>query len=134
MSYFQVNDRCNGCLACVQNCPATALEYRDEGETRTLLHNMSRCARCATCWRVCPQDAIEFQHLLEGGWEQVVTLPLLHCTECGEPVHTEHLPASIEEKTRDLATPLCTLHRARRHGRTQAENTTGGKTLGRRET
>lgn len=123
MSYFQVNDRCDGCLACEQNCPASALDHRDEGETRTLLHSMTRCARCATCWRVCPRDAIEFQHLLRGGWDTVVTLPLLRCAECGQPVHTARLPGSIEESLRDLADPLCDLHRARRH----AGNAAGGR-------
>lgn len=116
MSYFKVNERCNGCLACVQNCPANALDHRDEGETRTILHSMTRCARCATCWRICPQDAIEFQHLLRGEWDTVVTLPLLRCSVCGQPVHTTRLPDSVEEKARDLAEPLCDAHRMRRHG------------------
>ncbi len=123
MGYFQVNDRCNGCLACVQNCPATALDHRDEGESRTLLHNMARCARCATCWRVCPRDAVEFQHLLRNDWDVVVTLPLVRCTQCGQPVHTAHLPGSIDEKVRDLADPLCDVHRARR----QAGSAAGGR-------
>lgn len=117
MSYFQVNDRCNGCLACVQNCPATALDFRDGSQSRTLLHNMARCARCATCWRICPEDAIEFQHLLRSDWDDVVTLALVRCSVCGEPVHTAKLPDAVDEKYRDLAEPLCPLHRARRHGR-----------------
>ena len=60
MSYFRVNNNCNGCLACVENCPASALRYEDNASTRTISHNMTRCARCGQCWRVCPEDAIEF--------------------------------------------------------------------------
>ena len=60
MRYFQVNDQCNGCLACVQNCPANALRGEDGDTTRVLSHNMARCARCGNCWRICPQEAIEF--------------------------------------------------------------------------
>jgi ferredoxin hydrogenase large subunit len=117
MSYFRVNDRCNGCLACVQNCPASALDYRDEADARALLHNMARCATCATCWRVCPEDAIEFQHLLRSEWDEVAVLPLVRCSVCGEPVHTARLPGAVEESLRDLAEPLCDRHRMRRHGR-----------------
>ena len=79
MSFFRVNDKCNGCLACVQNCPASALDYVDQGNKRSLLHNMARCARCGNCWRVCPTQAIEFQHLLDGKWEEVTALNLVRC-------------------------------------------------------
>jgi NAD-dependent dihydropyrimidine dehydrogenase PreA subunit len=84
MSYFIVNDKCNGCLACVENCPATALDFADQDDGRTLKHNMTKCARCGQCWRVCPQNAIEFQHLLVGEWDEVITLDLIHCRVCGE--------------------------------------------------
>jgi ferredoxin hydrogenase large subunit len=113
MSYFQVNDKCNGCLACVQNCPAGALGYTDKKDTRTLRHNMARCARCLTCWRVCPQDAVEFEHLLINRWDEVVTLILLRCRVCGEPIHTARLTEDIDEKLVDMTEPLCARHRAR---------------------
>lgn len=116
MSYFQVNEKCNGCLACVQNCPASALDFRDEDGKRTLLHNMARCARCATCWRVCPQKAVEFQHLLQNRWDEVATLQLVLCKVCGEPVHAGRLKESLSEKVKEMAEPLCPRHRAERHG------------------
>ncbi len=114
MTYFQVSDQCNGCLACVQNCPARALDYTDDGEKRTLLHNMARCARCATCFRVCPRDAVEFGHLLQDRWDEVVTLDLVRCEICGQPVHTARLKDTIEQKLSDMAEPLCPRHRAKR--------------------
>ncbi|MBI5488405.1 MAG: 4Fe-4S dicluster domain-containing protein [Deltaproteobacteria bacterium] len=114
MSYFRVSEACNGCLACVQNCPARALDARDEGDRRTLLHNMARCARCGTCWRVCPQHAVEFQHILANTWDEVVTLPLVRCEVCGEAVHTARLPAGLEPRLAELAPPLCDHHRAAR--------------------
>jgi ferredoxin len=114
MSYFQVNDKCNGCLACVQNCPARALDARDAGERRTLLHNMARCARCGTCWRVCPQHAVEFQHMLVNAWDEVATLPLVRCEVCGEPVFTARLPGTLDPQVLDYAAPLCDRHRTLR--------------------
>ncbi len=114
MAYFQVNDRCTGCLACVQNCPASALDYRDEGPQRTLLHSMTRCARCGTCWRVCPRDAIEFQYLLKNRWDEVATLELVRCRVCGEPVHTTRLADAVDDRLEPLAEDLCARHRVQR--------------------
>jgi ferredoxin len=114
MIYFQVNEKCNGCLSCVQNCPARALESKEAGGVQTLFHNMARCARCATCWRICPQHAIEFQHMLQNGWDEVIAHELVRCEECGEIVHTVLLKEGLDSKVTGMAEPLCTRHKAER--------------------
>ena len=91
MPSFRVNEKCVGCLACVDNCPGAALAWRDEGARRVLLHNLARCARCATCWRVCPHGAVEFGELLAGDFAEVVSLELLRCSEGGKPLGTTKL-------------------------------------------
>ncbi|MGD2270344.1 MAG: 4Fe-4S dicluster domain-containing protein [Desulfobacterales bacterium] len=111
MSYFVVNEKCNGCLACVQNCPADALSSKDTDDQRTLLHNMTRCARCGTCWRVCPQEAIEFQYLMENDWNEVVTLNLLRCRVCGDPLYTANFGETLSERLHQEFDPLCPSHR-----------------------
>ena len=111
MSFFQVNEKCNGCLACVRNCPADALDYNDKGKKRTLFHNMTSCARCGNCWRVCPVEAIEFQHLMKNKWDEVVTLDLVLCEKCGEPIYPESFQGKLSEKLNIKVEALCPRHR-----------------------
>ncbi len=113
MSYFRVNDKCNGCLSCVENCPASALDFSDRDGKRTLMHNMVKCARCGQCWRVCPQDAIEFQHLLVGDWDDVVTLDLVLCQVCGEPLYSTLYEQHLAYKLNLTTEPLCPQHQQR---------------------
>lgn len=111
MSYFRVNDKCNGCLACVQNCPANALDSQDSDRSRTLFHNMSKCARCGNCWRICPQDAIEFQYILENQWDEVVQLELVRCQICNEPLFTHDFEKTIANKLDKDPEPICSRHK-----------------------
>ena len=111
MSYFRVNSNCNGCLACVENCPASALSFDDQDARRTLNHNMTKCARCGQCWRVCPQEAIEFQHLLVGQWDKVIALDLIHCRVCGESLYSPAYRQKVESKLNSTSEALCPKHR-----------------------
>lgn len=111
MSFFRVNEKCNGCLACVQNCPAGALNYMDQGNNRKIFHNMSACARCGNCWRICPQEAIDFKQLLRGQWEEVSSMDLVHCVVCGEPIYTARFGETVSEKIDKNIEALCPQHK-----------------------
>jgi len=113
MSYFRVNKNCNGCLACVENCPASALSFNDQDDRRSLKHNMTQCARCGQCWRVCPQNAIEFQHLLVGHWDDVATLDLVCCQVCGEPLYSTVYLEKVASELNSNGKALCPQHRQR---------------------
>ena len=111
MSFFKVNEKCNGCLACVQNCPANALNNMDNGNRRTILHNMSLCARCGNCWRICPQNAIEFKQMFQGQWDEVAEMELVHCMVCGEPIYTSNLGKTLSDKLDKKIEALCPEHK-----------------------
>ena len=111
MRYFQVNDQCNGCLACVQNCPANALRAEDSDANRVLSHNMARCARCGNCYRICPQEAIKFQFMLENDWDEVKSLELVYCSVCGVPIYTVDYMQTLSEKLGTPSEPTCSKHR-----------------------
>ena len=113
MPYFRVNDSCNMCLSCVENCPAAALSYSGQDNRRTLRHNMTQCARCGQCWRICPQKAIEFQHLLAGQWDDVVTMDLVRCQVCGEPLYSAAYQQKVVSEMNTISEPLCPQHRQR---------------------
>ncbi len=109
--YFKIlEDKCTGCLACVENCPMNALDFKDNGSKRVILHNMVRCARCGNCWRICPKEAIDFGFFLEDKWDEVVSLDLVKCEVCGEPIYTKNLENALE-KQKDLIVPLCKRHK-----------------------
>jgi ferredoxin hydrogenase large subunit len=95
----------------VENCPAAALDFADQKDGRTLKHNMTKCARCAQCWRVCPQEAIEFQYFLVGQWDNVITLDLIHCRVCGEPLYSPAYRQKVESKLNLDSETLCAKHR-----------------------
>ena len=131
MSYFKVNKNCNGCLSCVENCPAAALDFNDRDGRRTLMHNMTKCARCGQCWRICPQEAIEFQHLLAGQWDEVATLDLIHCQVCGVPLYSTLYEQKLAGQQNIGGEALCPQHRQRQAaakfslvgpGRTRSKN------------
>jgi ferredoxin hydrogenase large subunit len=74
---------------------------------------MTKCARCGQCWRVCPQEAIEFQHLLVGQWDDVVTMDLIRCRVCGEPLYSPAYQQKVFDALNTNSEPLCALHRQR---------------------
>jgi ferredoxin len=111
MSFLRVNEKCNGCLACVQNCPAGALNVVDQDNNRKISHNISFCARCGHCWRICPQEAIQFEKVLQGRWEEVIKLDLIHCRVCGEPIYTHKIRKALLRKLDKPMEALCPTHK-----------------------
>ncbi|HPG37878.1 MAG TPA: NADH-quinone oxidoreductase subunit NuoF [bacterium] len=53
---YQVNDNCNGCTRCAQNCPVNAITLIPYQKHSI---DTSVCIRCDTCRQVCPVNAVE---------------------------------------------------------------------------
>jgi ferredoxin len=53
---YGINDKCNGCGACVKPCPSAAIT----GEKKALhVIDLQKCIKCGICREVCRFEAIE---------------------------------------------------------------------------
>jgi len=51
-------DPCTGCKACIEICPAEALELERKSSTNVIRIDDRRCITCFCCHEVCPSNAI----------------------------------------------------------------------------
>ena len=53
---YNINDNCNGCTKCSQECPVIAIPFKpyEKHEIDQLI-----CTKCDTCRIVCPENAVE---------------------------------------------------------------------------
>jgi len=97
-------DRCTGCGACVEACPAGAVTLTDVDGRRIVEVWYGKCTQCARCQEVCPDNAITFKpthDLTTYSKEEIkhkVELPLTKCIICGKPITTDKQSAKINEK------------------------------------
>jgi len=56
VQYFVDEDKCNGCLLCVKNCPQNAITGQRK-EPQTI--DQDRCIKCNICYEVCKFNAIQ---------------------------------------------------------------------------
>jgi len=83
------DEKCVGCAACVEMCPAGAIDIVDEGSERTVRFSHAKCIFCALCEEVCPEDAIKMAaryHIAAKNKDEITDeakLELAKCTNCG---------------------------------------------------
>jgi ferredoxin len=87
-------DTCTVCMACVNACPASALQ--DAPEAPQLRFVERNCVQCGLCVSTCPEDAIRLQPrlLLTGQAKQPVVLneaEPFDCIRCGKPFGTRRM-------------------------------------------
>ena len=95
-------ERCMGCGACSNACPARLITVRDEGDFRTVEFNLRRCTYCARCRDVCPQKALTLSQQFETATPSPsdllisVSLRLVVCRECGVVIGTERFMHRVQ--------------------------------------
>jgi membrane-bound hydrogenase subunit mbhJ len=136
------SEKCTGCGACVEVCPAKAIEITDKGDERTVRFNHTKCIFCATCEEVCPEAAIEmaarYNTATENKDEAIseAKLRLASCASCGALFVPQKYIQSITERIledvseyRDLHDSIGKSMMLCKNCRTLIENTRSAKGL-----
>jgi ferredoxin len=94
--------RCTLCMACVSQCPASALSAGDD--TPRLDFIEANCVQCGLCCRTCPEDAIAITPRYLYDNRQRNRRRVLHeeepfaCIRCGKPFATRSVIENISRK------------------------------------
>jgi formate hydrogenlyase subunit 6/NADH:ubiquinone oxidoreductase subunit I len=117
--------KCVGCLACEQVCPARAIDHKDiiEGDEpkRILYHYTDTCIFCGECEAACISDHEGIK--LSNDWElsffdrskayETIEKPLQLCEVCGEVIACKDHLKWIAERLGELSYSNPTLYQSR---------------------
>lgn len=90
-------EKCVGCGACAEACPARLIRVAPEGEHMVLSADFTRCTYCARCQDVCPTGAFHMTDRFETATADRrdltlrVALQAATCARCGRPFAAERL-------------------------------------------
>ena len=114
-------EKCVGCLACVEVCPVEALAYKDSADKRTLIHYTDTCIFCGQCEAACIADHEGIK--LSNDWElsffdrkqaqETIEKALQLCEICGEPIACKDHLKWISQKLGELTYSNPTLYLSR---------------------
>ena len=97
-------DKCIGCGACANACPARLISIIDQDTRRTIEFALGRCTYCARCAEVCPEDAITMTQEFELATDDkndlfiTVNLNMVKCERCGKLFATQRMVDKLTEK------------------------------------
>lgn len=119
-------EKCVGCLACVQVCPVEALSFKDDTEDlkepkRTMIHYTDTCIFCGECQAACIADHEGIK--LSNDWElaffdrkesfETIEKELQLCEMCGSVIACKDHLKWITEKIGELSFSNPTLYLTR---------------------
>ncbi|MFC1632166.1 4Fe-4S dicluster domain-containing protein [Candidatus Omnitrophota bacterium] len=120
------DQKCVGCLACQEVCPAAAIDHKDDVENkkdpkRTMIHYTDTCIFCGECEAACIADHQGIK--LSNDWElsffdrkqsfETIEKELQLCEVCGGAVACRDHLKWIAEKIGELAYSSPTLYLSR---------------------
>lgn len=123
---YQFNqDKCVGCLACEEVCPAKAIAHQDNVDgkpVRTMIHYTDTCIFCGMCEAACISNNEGIK--TSGKWElsffdrkkesfETIQKELQLCEICGEVIGCKEHLLWIAEKIGELAYSSPTLYQTR---------------------
>ena len=94
--------RCTLCMACVSQCPASALSAGDESPQLGFIE--ANCVQCGLCCRTCPEDAIAISPRYLYDFPSRNTRRILYeeqpfaCIVCGKPFASRGMIENITKK------------------------------------
>jgi len=121
-------DKCLGCLACEESCPANAIAHEDvlEGEgapKRVMIHYTDTCIFCGVCEDACIRETGDTAIVMSGEWElsyfdrsksfETIEKELQLCEVCGDVIATKDHLCWIAEKLGELSFSNPTLYLSR---------------------
>ncbi|MEO0132371.1 MAG: 4Fe-4S binding protein [candidate division WOR-3 bacterium] len=122
-------EKCIGCGACVEVCPANARAIQDdlEQKVRKVIHYQERCIYCGQCVNYCPtQEGIkhtqeyDLARLTKDGYTNIIEKELVLCELCGNVVAPKAQLLWIARKLGELAFANPTLFLTVYYSRTAA--------------
>ena len=99
-------DKCIGCQACTNGCPAKLITFTDKEAERVLQFAMTCAEDCTKCVDACSEAAITLlpaDKVIENTFS--VRFPLARCTDCGGPCATEKMMAKLNAAIPSLLVP-----------------------------
>lgn len=117
-------DKCVGCGACVEVCPAKARAVEDDLETgiRHVVYLRDMCIYCAQCTTYCPTEAIhhtvdyDLSFTDKEPYRDEIEKELVFCERCGSVITTRAQLDWIARKVGELAYTNPTLVMVRQSG------------------
>jgi len=112
-------ERCIGCGACVEVCPAKARAIEDDikRKVRKVIHYQEKCVYCGQCVRYCTtQEGIkhtqeyDLSKIKNEGYENIIEKELVFCEICGEVIAPKAQLLWIAHRVGELAFANPTLY------------------------